>query len=63
MEQKDLVQFLSKLRDMDITKKFEDRVKGLEELFKVADEKGRELLIEDFNRLANEIEEEKKLNK
>ncbi len=63
MEQKDLVQFLSKLRDMDITKKFEDRVKGLEEQFKVADEKGRELLTEDFNRLANEIEEEKKLNK
>lgn len=58
MEPKDLLLLITKLRDNDISKKFENKIKSLEYQFQSTDEKGRELLNDEFNRLAKEIDNE-----
>lgn len=63
MEQAELVSLIRKLRDMDITKSFEDKIAALEAQGESADEKGRDLLRDEFERLAKEIGSETGLQK
>ena len=63
MEQEEPVLLISKLRDMDITKRFEDKISSFEHQLKTSDDKTRELLNDEFNRLAKEIEDEIELQK
>ena len=63
MEQNELVELIVKLRDMDISGIFKNKIDFLESRFKSADEKGREMLREDFTRLAKEISDASELQK
>ena len=63
MEQEEFVSLIRRLRDMDVTKKFEDKIAVLEQQFKTTDEKARDLLRDEFNRLAKEIEDEHAMQK
>ncbi len=42
MEQEEFVSLIRRLRDMDVTKKFEDKIAVLEQQFKTTDEKAGE---------------------
>lgn len=63
MEQKQMVELIARLRDMDKTNEFKDKSAILEHSFKSGDEKTRELITSCFNRLANEIADELELQK
>lgn len=58
MEQKEVVELIAKLRDMDKTNEFEGKFSIFENLFKTENGKIRELIMRDFNRLAKEIADE-----
>ncbi|MBQ3824944.1 MAG: hypothetical protein II811_02280 [Spirochaetaceae bacterium] len=58
MEQNELVELIAKLRDESKTNDFEDKRTVFEHLYKNGDEKIRDLIRSDFNRLANDIADE-----
>lgn len=63
MEQRELSELISKLRNMDKTNDFKGKSAILEHSFKSGNEKNRELITSCFNRLANEIADELELQK
>ncbi|MBR6155153.1 MAG: hypothetical protein IKQ43_12025 [Treponema sp.] len=58
MEQEELSKLLQKLSNSDMTQEYEKKLKSWESQFNLADEKGREILRTEFNKLEKEICEE-----
>ena len=65
MDQKELIDLILKLRDMDNTKKFESQITVLEHQIQtsIQDEKAYDLFMTEYNRLAKEIDDENELMK
>lgn len=58
MEQEELSKLLQKLSNSDMTQEYEKKLKSWESQFNLADEKGREILRAEFDKLKKEIYEE-----
>ena len=58
MEQEELLKLLQKLKNSEVTQEYERKLASWNSQFNLADEKGREILREEFDKLAKEINEE-----
>ncbi|MCR5125573.1 MAG: hypothetical protein K6B43_10315 [Treponema sp.] len=63
METEKLSKLLKSLRDMDVTKKYENDLLICDQQRKNADEKASEAIYEELNKLAEKISEENKLER
>ncbi len=63
MEQKQMVELIARLRDMDKTNEFKDKLDFFMRLYESGDEKVHKLLETDFNLLAKGIADELELMK
>ena len=61
MEQKELIDLLVKLRNMDTAKKFEDEISVWEAQIKANSGKSNDLIYQEFEQLAKRIQEETEL--